>query len=85
MTVAVPAEDPASSPEARLVDALDRWQQAGATWTVLSRTASTATVALLRCDGGEEVDRLTTSDPAALAYLAERDPLRDGAGRAEEG
>jgi hypothetical protein len=31
------------------------------------------TVALLRCDAGEEVERLTSGDPAWLAYLAGRD------------
>jgi hypothetical protein len=30
------------------------------------------TVALLRCDGGEEVDRFTSDDPRLLDYIGER-------------
>jgi hypothetical protein len=30
-----------------------RWEDAGAHWQVLARTASEVTIALLRCDGGE--------------------------------
>jgi hypothetical protein len=29
------------------------------------------TIALLRCDGGEEVDRFTSDDPRLLAYVDE--------------
>lgn len=52
-----------------LIQALQRWQDAGAVWRVLRRQPDRATVALLRCDGGEEVERLTSGDPAWLAYL----------------
>jgi hypothetical protein len=48
---------------------LIRWTDAGATWVVVTRTARGVTVALLRCDGGEEVDRFTSSDPRLLAYV----------------
>jgi hypothetical protein len=40
---------------------------------VVWRSADRVTVALLRCDGGEEVERLTTSHPATLRYVAEHD------------
>jgi len=30
------------------------------------------TVALLRCDGGEEVDRFTSADPQLLDYIGDR-------------
>jgi hypothetical protein len=30
------------------------------------------TVALLRCDGGEEVDRFTSDDPRLLAFVDAR-------------
>jgi hypothetical protein len=30
------------------------------------------TVALLRCDGGEEVDRFTSDDPRLLAFVGDR-------------
>jgi hypothetical protein len=28
------------------------------------------TIALMRCDGGEEVDRFTSEDPRLLAFVA---------------
>lgn len=59
-----PAEDP--------VARLERWEAYGATWQVLARTADGITVALCRCDGGEEVERLTSDDPALHAYLRGR-------------
>ena len=52
---------------------LQRWQDSGAVWEVISRKAGGVTVALLRCDGGEEVERLTTTNPATLAFVASRD------------
>jgi hypothetical protein len=48
---------------------LVRWEDAGATWQVISRTARGVTIALMRCDGGEEVDRFTSDDPRLLAYV----------------
>ena len=49
--------------------ALLRWEENGAPWRVLERTPSHATVALLTCDDGTEVDRLTSSDPSFLALI----------------
>jgi hypothetical protein len=54
---------------AELVGALNRWHDSGAVWRVLERRPSWATVALLRCDGGEEVERLTSGDSLWLAFL----------------
>ena len=54
------------------VAALERWEALGAVWRVLNRTPSGVTVALCRCDGGEEVERFTSADPALLAYLGDR-------------
>ncbi|MCG7592458.1 hypothetical protein [Mycobacterium sp. PSTR-4-N] len=51
---------------------LQRWADSGAVWEVIGRSAGTVTVALLRCDGGEEASRFTTSDPALLAHVADR-------------
>jgi hypothetical protein len=51
---------------------LQRWQDAGAVWEIISRKDSSVTVALLRCDGGEEVDRFTADDPALLEYIGDR-------------
>lgn len=55
-----------------LVEELRRWEDSGAHWEVLTRTATRITIALLRCDGGEEVDRFSSADPALLAYVGER-------------
>lgn len=51
------------------LEQLRRWEDSGGTWTVLRRTDERAVVALLRCDGGEIVDRLESDDAALLAYL----------------
>ena len=51
---------------------LQRWQDSGAVWDVISRRAGGVTVALLRCDGGEEVDRFTSDDPRLLAFIGDR-------------
>ncbi|KAA1423716.1 hypothetical protein FE697_009075 [Mumia zhuanghuii] len=55
-----------------LRDDLERWERAGGTWRVVARTSARATVALCRCDGGEEVERLMSADPAVLDALAQR-------------
>jgi hypothetical protein len=51
---------------------LQRWEDAGAVWSVVARKHDRVTVALLRCDGGEEVDRFTSNDPYLLDYIGER-------------
>ena len=51
---------------------LQRWQDSGAVWEVISRKAVGVTVALLRCDGGEEVDRFTSDDPRLLSFIGDR-------------
>ncbi|HYZ68170.1 MAG TPA: hypothetical protein VE666_10275 [Mycobacterium sp.] len=51
---------------------LQRWQDAGAVWEVISRTGGSVTIGLLRCDGGEEVDRFTSDDPRLLAFIGDR-------------
>jgi hypothetical protein len=51
---------------------LQRWQDSGAVWAVISRTGGRVTVALLRCDGGEEVDRFTSDDPRLLSFIGDR-------------
>ncbi|MBV9089164.1 MAG: hypothetical protein JO044_04555 [Mycobacteriaceae bacterium] len=54
------------------VAVLRRWQDAGAYWRVVSRRGGQVTVALYRCDGGEEVERFTSADPQLLAFLGDR-------------
>ena len=51
---------------------LQRWQDSGPVWEVISRKGDGVTVALLRCDGGEEVDRFTSDDPRLLAFIGDR-------------
>ena len=60
-----------------LIAVLTRWQEAGAVWQVLAHSGSRATVALLRCDGGEEVERLSTAHPGTLRFLAGRSSSQD--------
>ena len=56
---------------------LQRWQDAGAHWAVIARHAGSITVGLYRCDGGEEVDRITSSDRRLDAFLAGRESSLD--------
>ncbi|MCW2511634.1 MAG: hypothetical protein JWR11_676 [Mycobacterium sp.] len=53
---------------------LERWQDAGATWQVVALTSGGVTVALMRCDGGEEVDRFTSDDARLLEFVARHRP-----------
>jgi hypothetical protein len=59
------------------VAVLQRWEDAGAHWRVLRRGNTSVTIGLFRCDGGEEVDRLTSSDTRLLAFLGDRDSSLD--------
>ena len=56
---------------------LQRWADAGAVWRVVDRRRCRVTVALYQCDGGEEVDRITSTDPGLLRYLAGRTSSED--------
>ena len=51
---------------------LQRWEDSGAVWSVVSRKQDRVTIALLRCDGGEEVDRFTSDDQRLLDYIGKR-------------
>jgi hypothetical protein len=53
------------------LERLLRWEKSGGTWRVRGGTGS-LTVALCRCDGGEEVDRFASTDPALLRYVGVR-------------
>ena len=68
-------DDSGAGPE--LVSTLVRWQESGGVWRVLHRHPTTITVALLRCDAGEEVDRISSGHRAWLTYLADRDSNED--------
>lgn len=54
------------------VAVLQRWADAGAVWRVVHRGERAVIVALYQCDGGEEVDRIRSTDPRLLQYLAGR-------------
>lgn len=64
MSIKGASEDP--------VDMLQRWEDAGAVWRVLSRDGRHLNIALLTCNGGEEVDRLHGSDPDLLTFVGDR-------------
>ncbi len=55
------------------LDRLLRWENAGGTWQVLARRSGTLTVALCRCDGGEEVGRLVSDDDDLRAHVGDRE------------
>ncbi len=46
-----------------------RWVDAGGEWRVIARTPARLTVALLTCDGGEEMERIDSTDPAMAEYV----------------
>ncbi|WP_109473502.1 hypothetical protein [Ornithinimicrobium cavernae] len=50
---------------------LERWEEFGGVWRVVAADDRAATVSMCRCDGGEEVQRLTTEDPDLVAWLVE--------------
>lgn len=56
---------------------LRRWEDSGAHWCVLTRTADSLTIVLLRCDGGEEVDRFTSTDPRLFEFVGARTSSED--------
>jgi hypothetical protein len=51
---------------------LRRWEQFGAKWRVVFDDASILSVSLCRCDSDEEVDRITSDDPALRIYIGGR-------------
>jgi hypothetical protein len=54
------------------VEVLRRWEEAGAIWRVVSRSPSGLQIALMTCDGGAEVHRLTSDDPELIAFVGDR-------------
>jgi hypothetical protein len=55
------------------IQVLTRWESFGGTWRVLRRTDEDVTISMRRCDGGEQVEELTSADPTLLAWLDARD------------
>ncbi|MGV9800424.1 hypothetical protein ACWDTP_20490 [Mycobacterium sp. NPDC003449] len=56
---------------------LQRWQDSGGHWQVVAQTGHGVTIALLRCDGGEEADRFTSADPRLLEFVGGRSGSQD--------
>lgn len=54
-----------------------RWEESGGTWRIIHRRSASVTVALNRCDGGEEADRYTTQEPDVVAYARGRQSSED--------
>lgn len=59
------------------VAVLRRWEDTGAVWRVVARHDRSLTIALFTCDGGEQVQRLTSSGPSLAAYVAGRESSED--------
>jgi hypothetical protein len=72
-----PEEDDGGVDERDPVTTLRRWEDSGALWRVVGRRAGTVTVALVTCDGGEEVHRLTSGDAGLLRYVSGRETSED--------
>ena len=62
--------DPGPTPVS--ITDLERWQDFGGAWRVFARTHDGVTISMCRCDGGEEVQRVTTHDPVVLDWLGDR-------------
>ena len=54
------------------VAVLQRWEDCGGLWRVIDRRPGAVTVGLYRCDGGEEMDRVWSSDPGLLEFIGDR-------------
>lgn len=52
--------------------ALQRWEESGAVWRVLHHDSGSVTVALLTCDGGEQVGELRCDEDEVAEFLAGR-------------
>ncbi|WP_394553849.1 flavin reductase family protein [Agromyces sp. MMS24-JH15] len=59
-----------SPAEAPVPPEIERWASFGGTWEVAELAAGSATVRLCRCDSGEEVSRITSSEPGFVAWAA---------------
>lgn len=56
------------SPVVSAPEAVEQWEQAGGTWRIAAVREGSADVDLLRCDGGETVERLRLEDPRAVRW-----------------
>lgn len=73
-----PVDTPTTDPDRNVVEDLQRWQDTGAIWRVLSRArGGQITIGLFSCDAGEEVARITSSDTRLVAFVSNRDSSED--------
>ena len=54
------------------IGVLTRWEDFGGTWRVVERSEHGVTISMRRCDGGEQVQELSSSRPELLAWLGTR-------------
>jgi len=54
------------------LERLRRWEDSGALWEVSALRPDSVTLVLLRCDGGEEVDRFVSREADVLALCRHR-------------
>jgi hypothetical protein len=54
----------------RDADRLRRWLDAGGTWRLVEQGPTGTIVALMTCDGGEEMERIVSADPAFADLVA---------------
>lgn len=47
-----------------------RWEQAGGIWRVVTVRPDWVELALLSCDGAEEMARLGSADPQLITYVS---------------
>lgn len=57
---------PESGPPGGLVEVLARWERSGGHWQVVHATEDWVSIALLTCDGGEEMSRLRGARTSVL-------------------
>ncbi|QKT08106.1 hypothetical protein HUN08_13605 [Gordonia sp. X0973] len=60
------------------VEILRRWADSGGIWRVLGSSGPALVIGLLRCDGGEEIDRIVSAQPALLDFVGGRRSSDDG-------
>lgn len=49
-----------------------RWEDSGGGWRVAAVGNGSLTLSLVTCDGGEEMEVLTSTEPAVLDHVGER-------------
>jgi hypothetical protein len=67
-----PSEPDRSDSAAGDLRQLQRWEDSGAHWRLISRAGGRLVISLCRCDGGEEAAQLASSDPDLLSYVGDR-------------